>query len=185
MIIQEKEVILKNGQKAILRSPMEHETKALHEHRYKTSEETFFLSRYPEEIVYKEDLMKRMVVTVNEDARDFFISGFVDGKLVADSSTMKIRNHIKYLHRGCFGISIQEDYCDLGLGSIILQESIKYAKANGFEQLELGVFEDNERAIHVYEKLGFQKVGVQPRAFKLKDGTYHDEIQMILILSGE
>ena len=185
MIIQEKEVILKNGKKAILRSPMEHEAEALHDHRYKTSGESIFLSRYQEEVAFNEEMMKRMISIINADARDFFLSAFVDGKLVADSGTMKIKNHIKYLHRAYFGISIQEEYCDLGLGSIILQETIKQAKANGFEQLELGVFEDNTRAIHVYEKLGFQKVGVQPRAFKLKDGSYHDEIQMILFLDGE
>lgn len=59
---------------------------------------------------------------------------------------------------------------------------MKQAKANGFEQLELGVFEDNTEAIHIYEKFGFQKYGVQPRAFKLKDGTYRDEIIMVKML---
>ncbi len=52
-----------------------------------------------------------------------------------------------------------------------------------FEQIELGVFEDNHAAIGLYEKFGFKRCGVLPRAYKLKDGTYRDEIQMILLMS--
>ena len=60
--------------------------------------------------------------------------------------------------------------------------AVEQAKANGFEQLELGVFEDNQAAIHLYEKFGFRTCGVQPRAFKLKDGSYRDELFMVKML---
>ena len=52
------------------------------------------------------------------------------------------------------------------------------AKTNGFEQVELGVYSDNDRARHMYKKMGFKEYGMNPRAFKLKDGTYRDEIIM-------
>lgn len=183
MIIREKEVFLKNGQKLLLRSPLMEDAQALHEHKYKTSEESYFLARYPEEIQYN-DRLKEIITDTNESERDFFISAFVDGQLIGDAGVTTIRNHIKFRHRAYFGISIQEAYCDLGLGSIMLQEAIKLAKECGFEQLELGVFADNARAIHVYEKAGFRQVGVQPRAYKLKDCTYRDEVQMVLLLEG-
>ena len=41
--------------------------------------------------------------------------------------------------------------------------------------------EDNERARHLYTKNGFKEYGINPRAFKLKDGTYCDEIIMATI----
>ena len=63
-----------------------------------------------------------------------------------------------------------------------MEACIECAKKAGFEQIELGVFADNERARHLYEKMGFKQVGVQPRAFKLKDGTYRDEVQMIYMI---
>lgn len=53
-----------------------------------------------------------------------------------------------------------------------LDVALEQDKKNGFEQVELGVFEDNLGAIHLYEKCRFEKVGIQPRAFKLKGGTY-------------
>jgi len=48
----------------------------------------------------------------------------------------------------------------------------------GYEQAELGVYSDNDRARHMYKKMGFKEYGMNPRAFKLKDGTYRDEIIM-------
>ena len=52
----------------------------------------------------------------------------------------------------------------------------------GLEQMELGVYADNERAIHLYQKYGFEQCGIWKNAFKLKDGTYRDEILMSKIL---
>lgn len=182
MIIKEKEVILKNGKKILLRSLHESDAKAFYEHRLKTTKESCFVAQYPEEVRYSEEEMAQRAKVINGDDMSFLLFAFDGNKIVADGGVLKIRDFIKYCHRGEFGISIQEEYCNLGLGSIILQESIKIAKENGFEQIELGVFEDNPRAIHLYEKAGFQKVGVWPRAFKLKDGTYRDEILMTLVL---
>ena len=33
-----------------------------------------------------------------------------------------------------------------------------------------------------YEKFGFERCGTMPHAFKLKDGTYRDEIMMVKML---
>ena len=64
----------------------------------------------------------------------------------------------------------------------MIEAALRQAKENGFEQVELGMFEDNSRARHLYEKLGFQEQGRTLRAFRLKDGTYRDEIQMVKFL---
>lgn len=64
----------------------------------------------------------------------------------------------------------------------MIETAVAQARENGFEQIELSVFEDNARAIHLYEKLGFQRFGIQPRAYKLKDGSYRDEIIMVRLL---
>lgn len=182
MTITEKAIELKNGQVVILRSPEPQDAAAICEHRKITSAETYFMARYPEEMEHGEEDMKERLLSRGEDPRDFGISAFWNGRLIADCGVEKLRSHIKYRHRGCFGISIQREFWGQGLGSAMLAEAIHTARENGFEQLELGVFADNPRAIHIYQKAGFQKVGVQPRAFRLKDGSYRDEIQMVLFL---
>ncbi|MCG3221654.1 MAG: GNAT family N-acetyltransferase [Candidatus Heimdallarchaeota archaeon] len=47
-------------------------------------------------------------------------------------------------------------------------------------RIELWVMEYNERAIHVYEKLGFKKVGKKRQAHFVQ-GSYHDIIEMDIL----
>ncbi|MBQ1274092.1 MAG: GNAT family N-acetyltransferase [Cellulosilyticum sp.] len=182
MIIGKKEILLKNGQKAILQSPLIKDAKALIQHIYKTAEETYYMARYPEEIVITEEEQKERLKSINAATCECMLVAYIEGELVGHAGIQRIKNHIKYLHRGYLGISIQKKACNLGLGTLMIEELLSYAKQMGFEQIELGVFADNERARHLYEKMGFKQVGVQPRAFKLKDGTYRDEVQMIYMI---
>lgn len=81
-----------------------------------------------------------------------------------------------------FAILIGEKSCwGKGLGQSITQATIDY----GFDQLnlhriELEVLANNSRAIHIYEKLGFRREGIQ-RDAQFRDGQYIDVIIMALL----
>src|SRR6266571_2207541 len=47
---------------------------------------------------------------------------------------------------------------------------------------EMGVIADNHRAIHLYEKIGFQREGLKRENYLGEDGKYHDEIIMGILL---
>ncbi len=179
MYIKAKEVCLKNGQKIILRSPDMFDAEQLLEHMRKTSAETDFMSRYPEEITVSVEAQSRFLQMIENDADNFMLAAYLDDRMVGNAGVTRVRDNIKYRHRANFGISLREEVCGLGLGTLMLQEIFKIVKQTAFEQLELTVFGDNLRAIHLYEKMGFRKVGVLPRAYRLKDGSYHDEVQMV------
>ena len=83
-------------------------------------------------------------------------------------------------HRASLGIAVVQEYWNTGLGTVLINGAIDLARKAGYEQLELGVFSDNSSAIHLYQKLGFREVGRMPNAFKLPDGSYSDEIMMVL-----
>lgn len=183
MLIEPKSIILNSGEKILIRSATKQDARLLCEHRYITSGETYFMARYPEEGKLHVDKMEENLSDLEESPQDFLVTAFLNDQIIGDAGITQIRNHMKYRHRAYFGISIRKQYCDLGLGSIILKIALEQAKINGFEQVELGVFNDNLRAIHLYEKYGFQKYGIQPKAFKLKDGTYRDEIIMVKMLT--
>ena len=51
-------------------------------------------------------------------------------------------------------------------------------KSHGFEQAELTVISNNDRARHLYESFGFTECGRIPNANKYDDGTYADDILM-------
>lgn len=179
MYIKAKEVCLKNGQKIILRSPDMFDAEQLLEHMRKTSAETDFMSRYPEEITVSVEAQSRFLQMIENDADNFMLAAYLDDRMVGNAGVTRVRDNIKYRHRANFGISLREEVCGLGLGTLMLQEIFKIVKQTAFEQLELTVFGDNLRAIGLYEKMGFAKTGVMPRAYRLKDGSYHDEVQMV------
>ena len=71
-----------------------------------------------------------------------------------------------------------------GIGKKMMHECIKWCEEKGVEQLELEVVTQNNRAVSMYENLGFQIYGTKKYALKYGDGTYADEYYMILFLNG-
>ena len=61
------------------------------------------------------------------------------------------------------------------IGEALVQNSLVEAKALGFQIMQFNaVVASNVHARHLYERLGFQQLGVIPKGFLLKDGTYAD-----------
>ena len=174
----EKKVELKDGTECVLRSPDEHDAEKMIEYLKMTSEETHFMVRYAEEIDITID---KEIEIINENlnsSQNMMIGAFINNELAGNASISCVRNHIKLKHRAVFGIAIKEKYWNNGIGNVLIKEIIVQAKQIGYEQIELGVFSDNEKAIALYKKHGFEVWGNTKNAFKLKDGTYRDEIVM-------
>lgn len=61
------------------------------------------------------------------------------------------------------------------IGEILVSHCIGKAREIGFRILQFNaVVITNTRALHLYEKLGFVKLGVIPEGFLMKDGGYQD-----------
>jgi RimJ/RimL family protein N-acetyltransferase len=85
-------------------------------------------------------------------------------------------------HVGVIGIVVHPDWRDKGVGTALMQQAIQWAKDSGIiARLELDVFAQNARAIHVYEKVGFAAEGRKAHAYR-RDGQYIDSLIMSLLL---
>ena len=171
MQIEEKQIVI-NGQNITLRSPGRQDAKSFSEVRDITYHETYFLARYP-----------AMISDIAERREEFLIGAFYKEQMIGCVMVLKEGNHIKFRHKAGIGIFILQKYCGMGLGRQLMEYAIENARKTELEQLKLGVFDGNVAAIRLYEKLGFREWGREPHAFKLKDGSYRDEIQMVLFLS--
>ena len=87
-------------------------------------------------------------------------------------------------HRGRLGMGILPDYRGKGLGRQLIETTLKAAKEAGFARIELDVYEDNARAIALYEKLGFAREGVIRRAARI-DGRFINAIGMALLFDED
>lgn len=63
------------------------------------------------------------------------------------------------------------------IGEALVTHCLAQAKKLGFQILQFNaVVASNASALHLYEKLGFVRLGVIPKGFLMKDGTYQDII---------
>jgi putative acetyltransferase len=86
--------------------------------------------------------------------------------------------HVVYLG----GLAIDPASGGKGAGSRMMQEIIDYSIRQGFSRIELSVSVENERAIHVYTKAGFEKEGILKKyTYLATENRYVDEIMMAYV----
>ena len=69
------------------------------------------------------------------------------------------------------------------IGEAIVAHSLEKAKELGFRLMQFNaVVAANHPAIHIYEKLGFVRIGTIPEGFHMKDGHYEDIILFYHVL---
>ena len=178
MLIQEKEIKIKDGRTAIFRSPREDDALGLLEFLRISAGETNFLIRYPEECNLTEAQEREWIRNARESNWMYNIICEVDGK-IAGNCEVRFYNRIKLAHRGAIGIALLQPYCSQGIGTAMFEEMIRIARQKeGITLLELEFVEGNKRAQALYEKMGFHIVSVKPNAIRLKDGTLLNEVYM-------
>jgi len=167
-----KEFILPNGKECVIRTFEIEDAVDLYTVFVQTHVESDFLASDSDEINLTIEKEEKFIQSLIEDNANVEVGAFVDNKLVGSGGIDAIRTLSKTKHRCSFGVSILKEYCNQGIGNIIIKECLFLAKRMGYETCELQVVKENAIAIHVYEKNGFKEYGVHPKGFKKKDGTY-------------
>lgn len=182
MEYKEKNVILKDGSQCTLRSPKQEDAEAMIHYMVTISEETYFMLRYPEEVCTSILIQEERIKEYLNSETNFFIAAYIDDQFVGNIGITKVGIFSKMKHRATLGVSVLREYCGKGIGDCLVKEALNEAKKIGYKQVELGVFVENEKAQNLYKKYGFEVWGTTKNAFRLKDGTYHDELQMGVLL---
>lgn len=171
-----------NGHELLFRNAAEEDAEMLLSYLKTTCGETRFLVKEPEEITMTTEQEKAFITRQNESAESILMLGFLDGEYVGNCSLMG-NSTGRFKHRASIGIALYQKYTGLGIGRKMLEYLIELAEEKGMEQLELEVVADNERAVSLYKKLGFEICGTFPKQMKYKDGTYADAYFMVKKLS--
>lgn len=87
-------------------------------------------------------------------------------------------------HTGEIALSVRKKYWHIGVGSAIMEALIELAKEASLKNVELGVYADNERAIALYRRFGFEEIG-RHRGKIYVDGEYYDEVLMDLHIEAD
>lgn len=178
MRFEEKEIVLKDGRKCTLKPNSPEYAEAMIEYLKKTSGETEFLLRYPDEVNYTLESEKEILQRLLEDPYVIMMAAIVDGKVAGNGSVSGIGDKRKIRHRCSMAIALYEEYWGLGIGTAMIGYMTELAAKTGWHQMDLEVVAENEQAQALYKKCGFIESGRRHNALLFDDGTYHDEILM-------
>jgi diaminopimelate decarboxylase len=84
-------------------------------------------------------------------------------------------------HVATLGIAVAADHRREGIGTALMGEALRWARANGVEKIVLSVYPHNSEAIALYRRFGFLDEGRMSRQSRKSYG-YEDEILMAVWL---
>ena len=110
MIFEEKEITLKDGRTAILKTPCVEDAEKLINYLKKACGETDFLARYPEEWNSTTEQEEAWVNHIRNSPNTLGITCYVDGN-VAGNCEINFRGTLKTAHRATIAIALLKEYC--------------------------------------------------------------------------
>jgi len=79
--------------------------------------------------------------------------------------------------------AVRKNIRGLYIGEKLVLDCLKMAKEKGFHVMQFNaVVASNTHALHLYERIGFTKLGVIPGGFRMPDGHYEDIIPHYYVL---
>lgn len=176
MIINNKEFFV-NGINYTVRSATPEDAKELSDLRLQIDGETENLDREKGESFIDEAGFERLIVTDCVNSKNLFLVAVVNDQIVGFSRCEG--NQLKRLsHKIEFGVCVLKAYWGHRIGKHLLSESIVWADSNHIQKMTLHVLETNDKAINLYQKLGFETEGILRKDKLLSDGKYYNTIVM-------
>ena len=143
----------------------------------KVKGETNFLLGYPDEIKLSYEDEKEHIKKVKTSETSNYFVVMKNNKMIGcigfNGNTAR-----KMKHYGTIGISVLKEYWGRGVATALLEKLISWAKEKGIKKINLDVFENNKRAIKLYEKFGFKSEGC------IEDGIFDGENYINLLVYG-
>ena len=186
MKIKEKLFITKNGKSMALRSVTAEEAEQMIQHLRITHSESYRNLNQPPNY-WKEfsiEAEAKILADFETSSSKFMLAAFYNNIIVGGLGFIGSQGDF-LKHNGRIGMSIQQEFCSSGIGTEMMRYALLLAKEYGFHRVELTVRSYNKAGIYLYEKVGFQRVGLL-KDTALIHGEYTDEYlyQIILPNSG-
>ena len=112
--------------------------------------------------------------------QDLFLVIEVDGQLVGLANLIS-KNHSRQSHVAELGLAIVKEYWGYGMGTVLMEEMIDFAKERDLKVLTLEVMTENQRALGLYHKFEFKEVGHLHKRVQI-DYRYYDTLIMEKVL---
>lgn len=171
-----KVIKLENGKELTIRSAISTDANMIIDYLNEVGDDSENLLFCGDDHVTSDD-QKRIIETYNNN-KDWVLCLAIINDDIVSISKLNSSQREKISHISNLAISVKKNYCDLGICKAVIEEILKYAKAEtSIKTINLMVNEKNKEAITTYKELGFEEVGVFKDYYYL-DGKYINSIIM-------
>lgn len=182
MLTAPKHLTLKSGKQLILQSPPPEHVSAVLEYLRTLFHESYrnmnwgpnHWDSFPAEEEAK-------ILRDFADSPDKFMLSAYDGERIVGNLGLFSTPGDFTKHSARLGMGLIREFHNLGLGTALMNHALELARGMGLHRVELSVRTYNTAGIALYEKSGFQRVGLLKDAVKI-DGEFKDEYLYQLIL---
>lgn len=88
-------------------------------------------------------------------------------------------------HHAELGLVVLEEFWGLGIGRKIMETIVEWGPQCGLRKIYLRVFAHNDRAVRMYQAMGFVEEGRLKQDVRRGDGTFGDTLVMAKFYTEE
>lgn len=115
---------------------------------------------------------ERFIENVLEKENHLFIVAAMGNEIIGTLS-FAAGSRKRVAHVGEFGMSVIKEYWGCGVGTKLITHLLTWGRISGkIRKINLRVRSDNERAIGLYKKMGFEEEGLRKRDLFVNDKFY-------------
>ena len=176
-----KEILLSNGEKAIITLATVSDAKELLKYINLISTESDFLTFGAGEFSMTLEEEERFIEDCANQKNALILVAKARNKIIGNLN-FSAGKRPRIAHQGEFGISIAKAYWGMGIASSLLEYLIDWAyNTEIIKKINLKVRSDNQSAIQLYKKFGFKEEGLITRDYLIKN-KFYDSIAMGLAI---
>lgn len=176
---------LKNGKKIHLRAILFSDVQERHEFFVKLSLAQAGMVHTIDEIEIHTHETHEKIYDFLKNKRGLWLVAVNTQKKIVGEIDITVKNLSRIRHNGLLTIGILPEYQGAGLGTLMMEEAILWAKTHKLLRIELNVFNTNTRAQDLYQKFGFVVEGVRKNFLRHEDASFEDDLLMAKYLEAQ
>jgi RimJ/RimL family protein N-acetyltransferase len=145
-------------------------------HRAVLEERQWFIT-LPEELDLTLDEREHQIRGLAEADNSLFLVARLPGERCVGFLTLRGGSLRRLRHTAKLELMVDPSWRGEGIGTAMLEAALRWAEDSPvLTKIGLAVFATNERALALYDKLGFREEGRRPGEYRLEDGSTRDDV---------
>lgn len=179
----QRDLVLRNGGRAILQTASEEDAPGIHALRVSVASESAWTIDAVTEVMSAARIAS-MIQKRRPSASLWLVA--LRGAQVAGEAMLRVETRTRLNHVGHFTLMVKASERGNGLGTALLSRTIEYAKEHPqIHKISLAVLADHAHAVSLYRRAGFREEGRRARQVQLTPQQFADDIIMGLWVKSD